>query len=441
MSKMFSRFFKGRAPEPLLPAGGGMETLLSPVVAPVAPPVAPAVAPEIALAPEPAPPVAINGWVEGFAAPGIFSGWAAVDDPGIPNEDVRVLVYLKGELVGEGTRSISRAELAHYGQPVGFTVTAKSEITYRDVTEGTAVLECVCGTSRMRLPLTHRLQPVCRFLAAVEDLLPFGDMSAEEREALTRQVEIATRGDPALREISLGTMEVLQASGASFDPATAPPLTTHPAQEAREVMLAFESLGLNCELGIAQRHFDAEPISLFRFANIKLAGLMAGLRSGFVGLGAPEFTEFGPFDPSDYSVRDQRYGYKSHTHLRSDQITSYEKEYARQCARLGYLRRMFFETLETGQKILVRWHSDGESNTQMIGLHNALCRHGPNRLLVVRADRSRAGKVEPLRPGLAIGYIPAFADWGRVATETDSDSWLALCRAALAHFAAERERG
>ena len=37
-----------------------------------------------------------------------------------------------------------------------------------------------------------------------------------------------------------------------------------------EMLLEFESLGDNCEFGLVQRHFGAEPISLLRFAGFEI---------------------------------------------------------------------------------------------------------------------------------------------------------------------------
>ena len=62
------------------------------------------------------------------------------------------------------------------------------------------------------------------------------------------------------------------------------------ALSTREVMDCFVSLGDNCELGLAQRWANTEPIDLLRFAVFVddaeklLAATTAGVVQGFAGL-------------------------------------------------------------------------------------------------------------------------------------------------------------
>src|SRR5690348_3255112 len=59
------------------------------------------------------------------------------------------------------------------------------------------------------------------------------------------------------------------------------------------LMLAFESLGDNCEFGLVQRQAGAEPLGLLRFTGIflpievRLQKLVAALEHRFEGLAAP----------------------------------------------------------------------------------------------------------------------------------------------------------
>jgi len=59
-------------------------------------------------------------------------------------------------------------------------------------------------------------------------------------------------------------------------------------------MLAFQSLGDNCEFGLVQRRGGAEPLELLRFAGIflpieiRLEKLAAALERKFDGLGEAE---------------------------------------------------------------------------------------------------------------------------------------------------------
>src|SRR4029077_19430059 len=81
--------------------------------------------------------------------------------------------------------------------------------------------------------------------------------------------------DQARQPAATGTVLL---SGAT-DFATLPP---------DQLMMRFESLGENCEFGLAQRRCGAEPLGLLRFASAPLPVLLAGLRGRFEGMGDPE---------------------------------------------------------------------------------------------------------------------------------------------------------
>jgi hypothetical protein len=54
----------------------------------------------------------------------------------------------------------------------------------------------------------------------------------------------------------------------------------------------FESLGEDCEFGLAQRHYGVEPpLTLFRWSGTQFEDLVRGLESRFVGLGAADGVE------------------------------------------------------------------------------------------------------------------------------------------------------
>src|SRR6185312_11010618 len=54
---------------------------------------------------------------------------------------------------------------------------------------------------------------------------------------------------------------------------------------AADLVMRFESLGDNCELGLVQRRCGKEPLGLLRFANIMLPSLLRGVSTGFDRLG------------------------------------------------------------------------------------------------------------------------------------------------------------
>ena len=52
-----------------------------------------------------------------------------------------------------------------------------------------------------------------------------------------------------------------------------------------ELMLAFESLGENCDFGLVQRHAGAEPLGIYRFSGTNLYQLLSTLNNEFEGVG------------------------------------------------------------------------------------------------------------------------------------------------------------
>ena len=56
-----------------------------------------------------------------------------------------------------------------------------------------------------------------------------------------------------------------------------PVMQAAPAMEDRELVLHFESIGDNCELGLVQRRAGAEPLGLLRFAGAPLRSFLRAL--------------------------------------------------------------------------------------------------------------------------------------------------------------------
>jgi hypothetical protein len=61
-----------------------------------------------------------------------------------------------------------------------------------------------------------------------------------------------------------------------------------------ELLLQFESLGDNCELGLVQRRAGVEPLGLFRFAGAPLRHLIRALETRFAGMADPAHVRVQP---------------------------------------------------------------------------------------------------------------------------------------------------
>ena len=122
-------------------------------------------------------------------------------------------------------------------------------------------------------------------------------------------------------------------------PGGSAPLTwAAPARPAlAELMMQFESLGENCEFGLAQRRCAAEPLGLLRFASAPLPKLLEALLDGFSGMGAPgtiaaEISANG----KEFMVQDNRYGLLYHAWVDAGAMTA-DEVVGREARRVPFL--------------------------------------------------------------------------------------------------------
>ena len=203
------------------------------------------------------------------------------------------------------------------------------------------------------------------------------------------------------------------------------------------LMFRFESLGRNCELGIVQRYYRAEPLGLLRFAGSQFPMLMRALETRFSGVGEPENVIVEPrFQGGlEYGLADRRYGFLSHTCIYRGQGDGQGIEVltAKPCLKTKFLARKLIEDLETAEKIFVRLDPAGISDDECARLYDAVQAYGPNTLLCIRAqaDDHPAGSVDLVRERLMIGYIRKFWADGSTQADIDHDGWLKVCARAV----------
>ena len=204
----------------------------------------------------------------------------------------------------------------------------------------------------------------------------------------------------------------------------------------RDVMMRFENVGDNCEFGLVQRHYGAEPVGLLRFAGLRNPRrLVRFLEDEFGRFGEP-----GSLGTSiiggEYWIVDHTYGIAYHTFRYRDEVD--EAEVIRENEiKAMYLKRKFREDLEDGEKILVYKRVVTQDPHEMLALHAALNRFGTiNPMLwVTQADTEHApGSVQWIGDRLLQGFV------GRISLENandfDPETWLLLCRNALLAFEA-----
>lgn len=209
-------------------------------------------------------------------------------------------------------------------------------------------------------------------------------------------------------------------------PAGGPPLPPD------RLITQFESLGDNCEFGLAQRKLGAEPLGLLRFSFIELVHLLRGLRNGFDGLGDPGTTAVdvvgGP--GGEYVVKETAYGMTYHT-FQHEGESDIETVRRQQSVKLNFLKRKFMEDVGNAEKIFVIKRLPALRPEEILPLYAALNDLGRNWLLwVVPADAAHpVGTVEVLLPGLMRGYMDQFAPY-EDAPSVSVAGWTAVCEAA-----------
>jgi len=181
----------------------------------------------------------------------------------------------------------------------------------------------------------------------------------------------------------------------------------------RELVTDFESLGNNCEFGIVQRFFGAEPLSLLRWAGIdRIEMLINALHGRFRGLGEVENVAYElPAGWDHPAAIDRRYGFYFHTDLDASGVLQQPDELLKlktlEGRRLKFLAAKLFVLLQTGEKVLVYLQKNAAARSEIDRLFDAIRDYGRNTLLVVIEDPSRdAGSVEVRKDGLIEAYVP-----------------------------------
>ncbi len=201
----------------------------------------------------------------------------------------------------------------------------------------------------------------------------------------------------------------------------------------RTLMLGFESLGADCEFGLVQRRFGAEPLGLLRFNDVRLSNLMRALDAGFEGMGETDRTAMIVSNSGEFYVTDTRWGLGMHTFMFSSRYDAAQL-LPKMCRRVAYLRDKLLDDLRDGDKTFV-FKSDAVDLDGLRALHAALLKFGPLRLLHVRrasvplADRPfdvEPGQVVLIGPGLYVGFLSRMGNadhnW-----DIAFDEWAAIC--------------
>jgi hypothetical protein len=196
-----------------------------------------------------------------------------------------------------------------------------------------------------------------------------------------------------------------------------------------ELMMMFQSLGENCEFGLAQRHFQAEPLGLLRWTAISVHNLTRALNENFANVGLRAETRLVEVG-TEYMTAHSNYGMGSHTFIQVDKDNE-EAIFKAQLVRLAFLRRKLIEDLESGEQTFIYTSENGATDDEIDALHKAVVRYGARYFLFVRksSDTNPPGTVTYVGDGLMLGYMDRLGP-DRLAHgdvwNTSHDCWIAV---------------
>ena len=197
----------------------------------------------------------------------------------------------------------------------------------------------------------------------------------------------------------------------------------------RDLVLQFESVGDNCELGLVQRRTGAEPLGLLRFAGVPLRNLLTALRNRFANIAEPDHIRISQ-ENGEYMVKLTKYDFNYHAHVLVDEMEP-RALHQQQCRTVRFLADKLIRDLEDPGKILVFRQNEPLSAADLVDLRLALSSYGPGVLLWVReaCEGHPPGTVVAVDDRLMVGYVRRLATRDNV-PDLDEQSWMAVLRKA-----------
>jgi len=204
-------------------------------------------------------------------------------------------------------------------------------------------------------------------------------------------------------------------------------------EHRRDLLMSFESIGRDCEFGLVQRRFGAEPLGLLRFNAVSYGSLISALAHRFADMGAPETTELITQPNGEFFVQDRRWGLGMHTFVFQGQQAP-ETLYTKLCQRVKFLRDKLLSDLSEGRKIAV-FNSADITEEELRILYLALRAIGPVTLLNVRPLSSKMdgwagtdpGDVLQIEQALFVGYLRRSGITQALTWDIAFDDWVSIC--------------
>ena len=199
----------------------------------------------------------------------------------------------------------------------------------------------------------------------------------------------------------------------------------------RDLVLLFESIGDNCELGLVQRRAGAEPLGLLRFAGTPLRNLLRGLNARFANIADPNHIRINP-EHGEYMVKLTKYDFTYHADVKVGDMEP-EALHQQQIRTVGFLAAKLIADLENPSKILVFRQNEPLLGSDLIDLRIALSAYGPSILLWVQeaCPGHPPGSVDVADERMMVGYVRRLAERDTV-PDLDFGSWMQVLRRAHA---------
>lgn len=197
--------------------------------------------------------------------------------------------------------------------------------------------------------------------------------------------------------------------------------------DQKSVLENFVSIGDNCEFGLVQRHYGAEPLDLLRWFATPIDKLIHLLERKFENFSSENNLEIIQ-EIDEYVAHEKYYGLIGHTFI--DPKTIPKNDFFIEFrSRMIFLKNKLIEDLESADRIFVYKANSGVTDDDAIKLFLAIRQYGNGNLLVLRVpnENRRVGTVEEFIRGLYIGYVESFAPYEE-ATNISPASWFAVAR-------------
>jgi hypothetical protein len=200
----------------------------------------------------------------------------------------------------------------------------------------------------------------------------------------------------------------------------------------RQLLTRFESIGTGTRFGTVQRSYAHEYLSLLRWSDLSLDRLIAGVESGWPGIGRIETmsTDFRQGPNYFFIIDDGVVFHTPETDANAD-IGALKKKYGK---RNKSLVKSFLGNARAASKYFVVFVPSRDIPVEEIGaLSAAMRKYNPsNTLLCVHrsTDPTLAGEISVQSPNLIYGHVRerdeaiedglAWADWIKVCRKADS---------------------